>query len=653
MRKVVVLFFLSLLTVSLFAQPVDKKDILKVAGNFLKETKAIKDPSVDDIKVEKFAENDTTLLYLTHNKGDFVILSNDLRVKPILGYSTEGSYDGTNYPPQFKALIKSYKEQILKVKRGEIKTDQFYAKEWDKSISGNFTKAETVVDPIIDVEWDQGNSWNRFCPEDEDGPGGHVYVGCVAVAMGQAMSVYEHPEQGVGESSCYSDYGALSVNHGETEYKWNLMSSTSANDYNSLLLYHLAVSVDMNFSPDGSGAYTSDAANAMKDHFDYDATYKTSTDDEAWRELLKSEIDAGRPVIYAGNNGSDAGHAFNLDGYNGNVFHVNWGWSGSYNGNFSLDALDPNGSDYSKNAKAVIGIEPKDHSPTGINLSSTSFIDTVSPGTVVSIMNTEDPDPDDNFEYTVSEIEGRFDTTYCPFYTKNDSLILTEKVSNKDYKELEVLISTEDSQGNVFEKKFIIDVLKENYPPSDIKLSETALYDTISKGGYIATFSTVDPDEIDTFTYTLENSDSIGEDNDKFFISADSLFSDYDFSEYAGDSLSIFVKSADRKSETVTREFLLEVEQPEMETSSKDLDNIALHSSSVYPNPTKGILNFDYEERTIKKIMFFNSNGNLIKHERPHSRKWRGDISKFAPGTYIVRIYFNSGKTEVYKILKQ
>ncbi len=50
-----------------------------------------------------------------------------------------------------------------------------------------------TINPFIKVKWNQGAGWNMFCPMDEDGPGGHAYVGCVAVAMAQAMSVYEYP----------------------------------------------------------------------------------------------------------------------------------------------------------------------------------------------------------------------------------------------------------------------------------------------------------------------------------------------------------------------------------------------------------------------------------------------------------------------------
>jgi hypothetical protein len=54
---------------------------------------------------------------------------------------------------------------------------------------------------------------------------------------------------------------------------------------------------------------------------------------------LRSELDAGRPIYYHGFG--SGGHAFNVDGYQGNdFFHFNWGWSGSYNGYYYLDNLN-------------------------------------------------------------------------------------------------------------------------------------------------------------------------------------------------------------------------------------------------------------------------------------------------------------------------
>ncbi len=75
--------------------------------------------------------------------------------------------------------------------------------------------------------------------------------------------------------------------------------------------------------------------------------------------LLKTELNAGRPVQYMGTDPTAGGHSWVCDGYNSsNYFHMNWGWSGYENGYFSVAALNPSPDDFSQEVGAVMGIEP-------------------------------------------------------------------------------------------------------------------------------------------------------------------------------------------------------------------------------------------------------------------------------------------------------
>ncbi|WP_329905580.1 C10 family peptidase [Porphyromonas pogonae] len=57
--------------------------------------------------------------------------------------------------------------------------------------------------------------------------------------------------------------------------------------------------------------------------------------------MVKSELDAGRPVQYAG-MGREGGHSFVCYGYKTDgYFHFNWGWGGKLYGYFKLTALNP------------------------------------------------------------------------------------------------------------------------------------------------------------------------------------------------------------------------------------------------------------------------------------------------------------------------
>lgn len=621
MKRIIVLIFFIFYVFLCSAQEINKSEIEKVAKILFLQNEPNNKAENKPVYINELSNNDTILLYLVNNNTDFVLFANDLRVNPILGYSNEGTYDGENIPPQLKELLENYKNELLEIKRGKVKTERKYTNEWQKLLNSDFSGQKTSVFPIIKVNWNQGSGWNRFCPEDIDGPDGHVYAGCVAVSMAQSMSVYEHPAQGVGESSYFADeYGTLYANYQETEYKWDSMSNTVADDYNSLLLYHCAVSVKMGFSPDGSGAYTRDIANALRSYFDYSPNvYSTnSTNDQAWIDLLKSELDEGRPISYGGNNGSENGHAFNLDGYNSSdAFHVNWGWSGSYNGYFQITALTPGTNNFSYNAVAVLNIIPTDHSPTNIELSNYNFIEKLPVGTIVSVIHVEDPDENDEYSYSVEGTRPIGGVIYCPFYIDGDSLKNNELIENNFHQNIEIKITATDLQNNEFSKIFVLNVLKENYSPTNITINNTFLDDDYSIGSVVGILSTVDQDTVDTFTYTFEINENpeVGKDNDKFTISNDTLFTNFDFLNFEKNQCSIYLKSSDKKDEFVNKEIIIDIQRASGIFSLNEKNTLC-----IYPNPSNtGLFALDFSKLNAEnlgkkyELKIFDLKGTLIK----------------------------------------
>jgi hypothetical protein len=127
------------------------------------------------------------------------------------------------------------------------------------------------------------------------------------------------------------------------------------------LLWHAGISVDMMYSPGGSGAYSDDAVTAMINNFKYHTNttllYKDNYSEDAWANVLKDNLNQKRPMYYHGFG--SGGHAFNVDGYQGtNYFHFNWGWSGSYNGYYYLTNLNPGGSNFTNGQGAIVNLYP-------------------------------------------------------------------------------------------------------------------------------------------------------------------------------------------------------------------------------------------------------------------------------------------------------
>lgn len=175
--------------------------------------------------------------------------------------------------------------------------------------------------------------------------------------MSQIMNYWEYPTQGTGS---HTNPNGGSANFGNTTYDWdnmpNSLSSSSPQaqiDAVATLMYHCAVSVDMQWAIDGSGAHSTDVPGRISQFFGYSSAsyfdYRDYYTREGWAEKLKESIDLGWPIYYSGHDPdpvNGGGHAFVCDGYDdANLFHYNWGWSGSGDDFFDFDDIKYNTSD--------------------------------------------------------------------------------------------------------------------------------------------------------------------------------------------------------------------------------------------------------------------------------------------------------------------
>ena len=209
--------------------------------------------------------------------------------------------------------------------------------------------SSSVVRPLLGaIEWDQGAPYNSLCPAGTP-------VGCVATAMAQVMRYWRYPEQGIGEHTWRWQGVTHSVDFGATTYQWNLMlpsynySATAEQQAEAAKLsYHCGVAVDMMYDAEGSGSWGERVAGAMHKYFGYNDragfVYRTSYSYDDWNQMLRRELEAGRPILFTANN-DESGHAFVIDGIDADgLYHVNWGWGGWYNGFFDICILNPYGA---------------------------------------------------------------------------------------------------------------------------------------------------------------------------------------------------------------------------------------------------------------------------------------------------------------------
>lgn len=353
----------------LFAERVDEETALLVGETFLKSKMHGK---MDLILTPVAYANraDFSNFYVFGGENCFVIVSAEDCVKPILGYSDENPFGTDAMPENVYGWLKGYDEEIDYAVKSKFRAHEEISKEWNSLKIGEIpsVKSTAAVQPLVTAHWYQGSPCNGQCPTSSSG---RAIVGCVATAMAQVMHYWKFPEFGSDSYSYYhATFGTISADFGATAYDWNNMpdriSSNSSNAQKTAvatLMYHCGVSVNMNYGVSGSGSQTSSIASSLVGFFGYDDNIrfveKKNFTNDNWISLLKSELNAGRPMCYsAQDDNGHGGHAFVCDGYDENdKFHINWGWNSS-DGYFQIGALNPSPYHFNKDQGAVIGIQP-------------------------------------------------------------------------------------------------------------------------------------------------------------------------------------------------------------------------------------------------------------------------------------------------------
>jgi hypothetical protein len=310
----------------------------------------------------------------------FVVVSNNQHIRPVLAYS-DHFFDFNDIPCGMKWWLNAV-SHVLARDLASGKTD--YA------LSHRASKGR--VEPLMTSKWNQKDPYNKKCPDIE---GTLPPSGCVATALAQVLYYHKYPDSSEGE-------GYYTISGGSTQYPVVLNSTYDWTLYddeyvNSLflpdekkeaiaqLLYDCGVAVHMNYDVKSSGAILSRVGTALSHNFKCDslavrALERRFCKNEEWMELIRTELEAGRPVIYGGQDVTEGGHAFVLHGIDeeDNVY-VNWGWSGKGDCWTSIDLLMPDGdkTSFTEDQDMVIGLR-KDPVPTEEEKYESSWAVTVS-----------------------------------------------------------------------------------------------------------------------------------------------------------------------------------------------------------------------------------------------------------------------------------
>lgn len=315
-----------------------------------------KSPSKKQFKLahtQKSVSGSSNLIYVfNYGENDgFMVVGADDCLPGMIGYSENGAFDLAYAPESLLGMVESWSSQA-----------EWLVSHPDAKTARVIRPQQTVAPLLGDIMWDQGNPYNKMCPNvtQYDAYGNKLATkapaatGCVATALSQVMYYHKWPEHGTGSVRYQSDNGDdvlnISVNYEGETFDWDNMlpkltpkSPAEAISAVSKLIYYVGTSFQSQYGM-GTGASDISIAPAMKQNWGYDKAIRYLIRDfyteHEWNDILQSELAAGRPVPYGGVTRKKAGHYFVLDGVNEEgYYHVNWGWSGEGNGYYRLELL--------------------------------------------------------------------------------------------------------------------------------------------------------------------------------------------------------------------------------------------------------------------------------------------------------------------------
>lgn len=463
---------------SALAKEVTADEAVAAASRCLSRFTTLGQRSVQHISAVTYNGKKSYYIIQYQPQGWALVAADDMTA-PLLGYSEEGVFDTDKKLENVNYWLNEYSRQI----EGNATLRGKRDKGWEQGGYPTTRATTDKISPLIQVKWNQGKPYNTYCPGTD---GNKAVVGCVAVAMAQAMSVVKYPTRPQGKYSYTSpNYGTISIDYDKEEaYKWSdILSGANGKLEVARLLYHCGVSIDMNYGPDGSGTQTSYIPKALKRNFGYPNSvtfYSRSSYDGDWHALVLNELKEGRAVCYSGADLSKGyGHCFNLDGYDGAFFHVNWGWGGSNDGYFSLDALKDAtmNMNYTAQQGVVVGIRAPSEAPSDIKLSSNKVKEGQPAGTLVGEVTVESEATNPTYEFS---IRGEYniiihDYAKAPFVVEEGKLKTTEVLKSEDGDYVIEITATNTANKKSVTRQFTIHVAasdeKEELPAEQVSLS--------------------------------------------------------------------------------------------------------------------------------------------------------------------------------------
>lgn len=361
MRHLISLLFL-VLSICAYGHQITLDEAQAAAQDFFnniafKQTSVPRVKQVLDLNIESAKGASPYYVFNASDNKGFVIISGDDRAGKILGYSDSGCFDSTNIPPQLAAMLGSFAESLSYLK--ESVPDQSWTNPTHASVQKNGVLLETA-------NWGQGFPYNLYCPIID---GVQTTTGCVATAMAIVMKYHNWPSKGHHKWEYTLNSITHSIDFSQSNYTFDQYQNSYTQNVDvsepvanlAKLMYDCGVAASTYYNQAASSARSDIIGHIMTRFFHYSSTcqhlLKKHFNETEWTQLIKNNINQNNPVIYFGTS-DEEGHAFVIDGYKDDMFHVNWGWDSALNGYFALSSFTPGHYNFSKDHSMVVNIFP-------------------------------------------------------------------------------------------------------------------------------------------------------------------------------------------------------------------------------------------------------------------------------------------------------
>ncbi len=230
------------------------------------------------------------------------------------------------------------------------------------------------TEPLIPNNW-QTFMWpyNAYYPEDAQGVNGHVGNACGYTAMARIMHYWQYPVNGNGVLDFDDFFGRhwyIDLENMDLDYSampYELQWEDPEDVYHETAMLFLACGAIGEDIMIGFTDGIMRIPEVMQDYMDYsedmDVLQRWDYTREEWINILKNELDHGRPILIDGRTpdspppwepGSWEGHFFVCDGYNENEdFYINYSYGGIA-GYYDIDSMDV----FSAYHRIIINYEP-------------------------------------------------------------------------------------------------------------------------------------------------------------------------------------------------------------------------------------------------------------------------------------------------------